>query len=211
MIAAATAGMGEGQPTRGRRSPEHKRIQELERELRRKDKALAEASGLSRERVKALIAEGAVTVAGARVSQPSGKAAQGAPFAIAVPPAAEPAARFIAGGTNILDLMKENVARAAASDRSFCLLAGPLDGSDEILLAFRADSAEPEDPDALRHLLRRQAELDGRPDGEPAGATGDAAAIGRTSSGLCPRITGCSCEASVAIEPAITSHHVSGP
>ena len=59
----------------------------------RLDKALAEASGLSRERVKALIAEGAVTVAGARVSQPSGKAAQGAPFAIAVPPAAEPAAR----------------------------------------------------------------------------------------------------------------------
>jgi transposase len=46
VIAAATAGMGEGQPTRGRRSPEHKRIQELERELRRKDKALAETAAL---------------------------------------------------------------------------------------------------------------------------------------------------------------------
>lgn len=46
VIAAATAGMGEGQPTRGRRSPEHKRIQELEREIRRKDKALAETAAL---------------------------------------------------------------------------------------------------------------------------------------------------------------------
>jgi 23S rRNA pseudouridine1911/1915/1917 synthase len=55
----------------------------------RLDKALAEASGLSRERVKALIGEGAVTVAEVVVTQPSGKAPEGAEFAIAVPPAVE--------------------------------------------------------------------------------------------------------------------------
>ncbi len=59
----------------------------------RLDKALAEASGLSRERVKALIGEGAVSVAGEAVAQASGKAPDGAEFAIAVPPAAEAAAR----------------------------------------------------------------------------------------------------------------------
>ena len=59
----------------------------------RLDKALAEASGLSRERVKALIAEGAVTVSGETVAQASGKAADGAEFTIDVPPAAEAAAQ----------------------------------------------------------------------------------------------------------------------
>ena len=59
----------------------------------RLDKALAEASGLSRERVKALIGEGAVTVAQVVVTQPSGKAPEGAEFAIAVPPAVEAEAR----------------------------------------------------------------------------------------------------------------------
>ena len=59
----------------------------------RLDKALAEASGLSRERVKALIGEGAVTLSGAVVTQASGKALEGADFAIAVPPAAEAAAQ----------------------------------------------------------------------------------------------------------------------
>ena len=59
----------------------------------RLDKALAEASGLSRERVKALIAEGAVTVAGELISQASGKAAAGAEFAIAVPAPADAHAR----------------------------------------------------------------------------------------------------------------------
>jgi 23S rRNA pseudouridine1911/1915/1917 synthase len=59
----------------------------------RLDKALAEASGLSRERVKALIGEGAVTVAGERVSQVSDKAAEGAEFAIALPPTTDPAAQ----------------------------------------------------------------------------------------------------------------------
>jgi 23S rRNA pseudouridine1911/1915/1917 synthase len=53
----------------------------------RLDKALAEASGLSRERVKALIGEGGVSVAGQIITQASGKAAEGAPFAIEVPPA----------------------------------------------------------------------------------------------------------------------------
>jgi 23S rRNA pseudouridine1911/1915/1917 synthase len=59
----------------------------------RLDKALAEASGLSRERIKALIGEGAVTVAGEPVSQVSGKATEGAEFAIALPPATDPAAQ----------------------------------------------------------------------------------------------------------------------
>lgn len=55
----------------------------------RLDKALAEASGLSRERVKALIAEGAVTISGKVAKEPSRKAAEGAEFAVKVPPAAE--------------------------------------------------------------------------------------------------------------------------
>lgn len=59
----------------------------------RLDKALAEASGLSRERVKALIGEGAITVAGEPVSQVSGKAAEGAGFVIALPPTTDPVAR----------------------------------------------------------------------------------------------------------------------
>jgi 23S rRNA pseudouridine1911/1915/1917 synthase len=59
----------------------------------RLDKALAEVSGLSRERVKALIGAGAVAIAGERVTQASGKAPEGAEFAIEVPPAAEAAAR----------------------------------------------------------------------------------------------------------------------
>ena len=53
----------------------------------RLDKALAGAAGLSRERVKRLIADGAVSVAGAVVREPSGKIAAGTPFAIALPPA----------------------------------------------------------------------------------------------------------------------------
>jgi len=54
----------------------------------RLDKALAEASGLSRERVKALIAEGRVSLDGKPVLQPSGKAPDGALFRIDVPQAA---------------------------------------------------------------------------------------------------------------------------
>jgi len=56
----------------------------------RLDKALAEASGLSRERIKALLAEGAITIAGTPATSPSAKAAEGAPFAIRLPPATEP-------------------------------------------------------------------------------------------------------------------------
>ena len=59
----------------------------------RLDKALAEASGLSRERVKALIGAGAVSVGGERVTQAAIKAPEGAEFAIAVPPAMEAEAR----------------------------------------------------------------------------------------------------------------------
>jgi len=51
----------------------------------RLDKALADASGLSRERVKALIGEGAVTLDGRAVVSASAKAGAGAAWAIAVP------------------------------------------------------------------------------------------------------------------------------
>ncbi len=51
----------------------------------RLDKALADASGLSRERVKALIAGGAVMLDGRVVAQASAKAAAGTAWTIAVP------------------------------------------------------------------------------------------------------------------------------
>ncbi len=53
----------------------------------RLDKALAAASNLSRERVKALIAEGRVSLDGRPVTQASTKALEGARFRIEVPPA----------------------------------------------------------------------------------------------------------------------------
>ena len=59
----------------------------------RLDKALAEASGLSRERVKALIAEGQVRLAGVPATSASAKVAAGVAFAIAVPPPDDPEAR----------------------------------------------------------------------------------------------------------------------
>lgn len=52
----------------------------------RLDKALAEASGLSRERIKALIADDAVTLSGRPVSNGSAKVAGGEQFAIDLPP-----------------------------------------------------------------------------------------------------------------------------
>ncbi|MFC3098517.1 RluA family pseudouridine synthase [Alteraurantiacibacter palmitatis] len=58
----------------------------------RLDKLLAEASGLSRERVKALIAEGQVTVSGQQATSASAKVAAGADYAIAVPPPDDPQA-----------------------------------------------------------------------------------------------------------------------
>lgn len=58
----------------------------------RLDKALAEASGLSRERVKALIADGRVTIGASPAFSGSAKVAEGAAFTISVPPAAEPMA-----------------------------------------------------------------------------------------------------------------------
>jgi 23S rRNA pseudouridine1911/1915/1917 synthase len=63
----------------------------------RLDKALAEASGLSRERVKALLGEGRVSLAGQAANQPSSKPAEGAHFRIVVPEAipAEAAAQDI--------------------------------------------------------------------------------------------------------------------
>ncbi|MFA7602901.1 MAG: RluA family pseudouridine synthase [Novosphingobium sp.] len=54
----------------------------------RLDKALAEASGLSRERVKALLGEGRVTLADNPAGQASLKPAKGTPFRISVPAAA---------------------------------------------------------------------------------------------------------------------------
>lgn len=59
----------------------------------RLDKALAEASGLSRARVQALIAEGRVAVDGEPASSPSAKTAPGARFRIAVPEAVAPEAQ----------------------------------------------------------------------------------------------------------------------
>lgn len=54
----------------------------------RLDRALADASGLSRERIKALIEEGKVEVAGRVATQASSKPAAGTPYAIRVPEAA---------------------------------------------------------------------------------------------------------------------------
>jgi 23S rRNA pseudouridine1911/1915/1917 synthase len=51
----------------------------------RLDKALAEASGLSRERIKALLGEGRITLNGKAVSQPSLKPPAGTAFTIALP------------------------------------------------------------------------------------------------------------------------------
>jgi hypothetical protein len=56
----------------------------------RLDKALAEASGLSRERVKALLDEGRITLEGRAVRQASLKVAPGAMFAVRVPPPPRP-------------------------------------------------------------------------------------------------------------------------
>ena len=59
----------------------------------RVDKVLAEASGLSRERVKALIGLGRVTLAGAVATTPSAKVEAGALYAIDVPPPDDAQAR----------------------------------------------------------------------------------------------------------------------
>ena len=62
----------------------------------RLDRALAQATGLSRERVKALVAAGAATLDGQVMANASAKAAAGQSFVLAVPPpeplAAEPQA-----------------------------------------------------------------------------------------------------------------------
>lgn len=59
----------------------------------RLDKALAEATHLSRARVQALISEGRVEVADKAATSPKSKVPQGAKFRITVPAAAEPEAR----------------------------------------------------------------------------------------------------------------------
>lgn len=59
----------------------------------RLDKALADATELSRERVKGLIAEGAVEVGGAVAMSPKAKVAEGASFTITLPPATQPEAQ----------------------------------------------------------------------------------------------------------------------
>lgn len=53
----------------------------------RLDKALADASGLSRERIKALIGEGRVTLAGKPAGQPSAKCPPATAFALRIPEA----------------------------------------------------------------------------------------------------------------------------
>jgi 23S rRNA pseudouridine1911/1915/1917 synthase len=59
----------------------------------RLDKALAEASGLSRERVKALIGEGRVELGGAVAASTSAKVAVGSPYMIHLPSPHDPQAR----------------------------------------------------------------------------------------------------------------------
>lgn len=54
----------------------------------RLDKALADSTGLSRERIKVLIAEGAVEFAGRTANNGSARIAEGTPFAIVMPPTA---------------------------------------------------------------------------------------------------------------------------
>ncbi len=58
----------------------------------RVDKALADATDLSRERVKALIAEGKVRLDGEVASSPKAKAEAGSSFAIHIPPPSDPQA-----------------------------------------------------------------------------------------------------------------------
>nr|WP_041685495.1 RluA family pseudouridine synthase [Erythrobacter litoralis] len=59
----------------------------------RLDKALAEASGLSRERVKALMQGGAVLVDGDPATNPSAKGSEGTPYTITLPPTVDPEAQ----------------------------------------------------------------------------------------------------------------------
>ena len=58
----------------------------------RLDKVLAETSGLSRERVKALIAAGKVEVAGAVANSPSAKVDENCPYVVHLPPPDDPQA-----------------------------------------------------------------------------------------------------------------------
>ncbi|GGD57703.1 RluA family pseudouridine synthase [Erythrobacter arachoides] len=58
----------------------------------RLDKALADQTGLSRERIKALIAQGEVEVDGAPAVSPSAKAKAGARFSLRIPPPTDPQA-----------------------------------------------------------------------------------------------------------------------
>ncbi|OYX89956.1 MAG: pseudouridine synthase, partial [Novosphingobium sp. 35-62-5] len=54
----------------------------------RLDKALADVSGLSRERVKALLGEGRIAIGGVRAANASAKPPEGTPFTISIPEAA---------------------------------------------------------------------------------------------------------------------------
>lgn len=65
---------------------EPERIEGMIRSPGRLDKELAEASGLSRERVKALIGQGAVTLDGHVAANGAAKVAAGAAFAMTLPP-----------------------------------------------------------------------------------------------------------------------------
>ena len=56
------------------------------------DKLLADATGLSRERIKALIAEGHVTIAGALATSASAKVQAGQSYAVRIPPPDDPQA-----------------------------------------------------------------------------------------------------------------------
>lgn len=62
-------------------------IEGLTGQAGRLDKALAEATGLSRERVKRLIAQGAVEIGDSRAADPAAKTLAGTPFRIVLPEA----------------------------------------------------------------------------------------------------------------------------
>jgi 23S rRNA pseudouridine1911/1915/1917 synthase len=72
--------------------PAPERIEGIVAAPGRLDKALAETTGLSRERVKALIAKGAVGLEGQSATSASARVAVGTPFAITLPPIAPLAA-----------------------------------------------------------------------------------------------------------------------
>ena len=90
----ASTGSARTESGDGRTHPGHPGLVEGTLETAgRLDKSLAEATGLSRERVKALMTDGAVTVGKTIATNPSQKMQPGAHFTITLPPPEEPEAQ----------------------------------------------------------------------------------------------------------------------